>query len=194
MHYEYAKENEYENENENKKENKKENDNENKLNDDWIHEFENNDKLYQHFYKDDLLYTKVHYVYINKNNNIEKIKDDTFYMSKPNYISREEIIGLIKRNSFDNNIRFSILSILKYNINLDAEDVKIFLNKKYLNTFLTPIRNIDAITFDKTIHMFQDLNDLFLIFYEHSNDKKEIKNVTKRVYINLNTKKKTYRK
>jgi hypothetical protein len=126
--------------------------------------------------------------------NIEKIKDDTFYMSKPNYISREEIIGLIKRNSFDNNIRFSILSILKYNINLDAEDVKLFLNKKYLNTFLTPIRNIDAITFDKTIHMFQDLNDLFLIFYEHSNDKKEIKNVTKRVYINLNTKKKTYRK
>jgi hypothetical protein len=31
--------------------------------------------------------------------------------------------------------------------------------------------------------MFQDLNDLFFIFYEKSTDKKEIKNITKRVYL-----------
>ena len=141
---------------------------------------------------------KIHYIYINKINDIEKIKEEVFYMSEPNYISREEIIGLLKRNSFDNKKRFYILSILKYNITLEAEEINLFLKNKYSNnsnTFLTSIKNIDAITFDKSIHMFQDLNDLFFIFHESETDKNDRRNVTKKVYIKSNSKKKkTYRK
>ena len=37
------------------------------------------------------------------------------------------------------------------------------------------VKNIDAISFEKTIHMFQDLNDLILIFYEKSKELKELK-------------------
>jgi len=180
---------------ENISENISEND---ELNDEWINEFEKNDKIYQDFYKDDLDYIKIHYIYINKLNNIEKIKEEIFYMSKPNYISREEILGLLKRNSFDSKRRFYILFILKYNITLDAEDINLFLKNKISNnsnTFLTSIKNIDAITFEKSIHMFQDLNDLFFIFHESESDKNDSRNVTKKVYINSNNKKKkTYRK
>jgi hypothetical protein len=73
-----------------------------------------------------------------------------------------------------------------------VEDVSSFLNEKsYTDEYLVSIKNIDTIKFDRTINMFQDLNDLFFIFYEKS-DKKEIKNITKKVY--LNTKNKTIRK
>ena len=43
------------------------------LNDDWIKNFEENEKLYNDFYKDDLYYINLKVIYINKFNEIEKI-------------------------------------------------------------------------------------------------------------------------
>lgn len=173
---------------------------ENELNDDWIHNFEKTDKLYQDFYKDMLYYTNVNFVYINRENTIEKIRQESFLMSKPNYISREEIIGLLKRNSMENDKRYTLLSILKYNITLDIEDIKGFLASLdvsgYNEKFLTAIKHIDSITFENSINMFHDLNDLILIFYEKSNELKihDTSNATKKIYFKSNTNKKTIRK
>jgi hypothetical protein len=164
------------------------------LDEEWINEFEKTDKLFQDFYLDDIYYTEIHFVYINTSNDIEKIKEEHFLLSTPNYISREEIIGLLKKNKNITNKKYSILSILKCNISLKPEDIKNFLKSSnltdYLDNFLVPIKNIDAITFEKTINMFQDLNDLLFIFYEKSDEelKKESNNVTKKVYLNQKTK------
>lgn len=160
------------------------------LDEEWINEFDKTDKLFQDFYLDDIYYTDIHFVYINTSNDIEKIKEEHFLLSIPNYISREEIIGLLKRNTILNNKKYSILSILKCNVTLKPEEIKNFLKSSnltdYLDNFLVPIKNIDAITFEKTISMFQDLNDLLFIFYEKSHDeiKKSSNSVTKKVYLN----------
>lgn len=172
----------------------------NELNDDWIHNFEKTDKLYQDFYKDNLYYTNVDFFYINRANDIEKIKQETFLMSEPNFISREEIIGLLKKHSIENDKRYTLLSILKYNITLDIDDIKGFLTSAdvslYNEKFLTPINHIDSITFENSINMFHDLNDLILIFYEKSNELKPFnrQNATKKIYLKPNTNKKTIRK
>ena len=163
-----------------------------KLNDDWIVNFEKTDKLYQDFYKDDLYYINLKIIYINRNNEIEKVKQESFLMSSPNCISREEILGILKNNSIDNERRYTLLSILKYIITLEPEDIKNFLYDSENFNFLNLTKNIDAIYFEKTINMFQDL---ILIFYEKTNEVKNINNATKKVYINsLNSKKKTIRK
>jgi hypothetical protein len=157
----------------------------NKLDDNWIIDFENKDKLYQDFYKDDVHFTDINFIYINSDSEIEKIVNETFIMSTPNYITREEIIGILKKKSIDseNNKKYTVLSILKYNISMDAEEVHTFLKvNPHTDDFLVSIKNIDTIKFDKTINMFQDLNDLFFIFYEKP-DKKEIKNITKKIFI-----------
>ena len=170
---------------------------ENELNDEWINNFENTDKLYQDFYKDNLYYVNLKFIYINRENEIEKIKQESFLMSKPNYISREEILQILKESSIDTDKRYSLLSILKYNITLDADDIKNYLLlKNEERNFLNIIKNIDAISFDKTISMFQDLNDLILVFYEKSNEIKKIdpNNITKRIYLRSNTNKKTIKK
>jgi hypothetical protein len=170
------------------------------LNDDWIHNFEKTDKLYQDFYKDKLYYTNINFVYVNRDNTIEKIKQESFLMSEPNYISREEIIGLLKSNSIENDKRYTLLSILKYNITLEVEEIRGFLDaldvSEYNEQFLTPIKHIDSITFENSINMFHDLNDLILIFYEKSNELKPAvsSNATKKIYLKTNTKKKTIRK
>jgi hypothetical protein len=140
------------------------------LNDDWILHFEKNNQLYQDFYKDNVYYTNMDFIYINKENEIEKIKQDTFLMSVENCITRDELIGLLKRNSIDNHKRYSLMSILKYNITLDDADIKPFILSKnsaeFNEAFLFANKHIDAIQFDKTINMFQDLNNIYFIFYE----------------------------
>ena len=169
----------------------------NNLDDEWIKTFENNDKLYQEFYKDDLYYINLRTIYINRNNEIDKIKNESFLLTEPNKISREEILGILKNNSIDNETKYRLLSILRYNINLEPDEIKNYLINKDNQTYLSIIKHIDTITFDKSISMFHDLNDVIFVFYEKSNEiiKKDSNNTTKKIYLRcLNTNKKTLKK
>ena len=161
------------------------------LDDSWIKEFAKSDKLYQDFYKNDIYYTGIHYVYINSDNNIMKINQETFLFNSKNVISRDDIVGLIKRNSQVDSVKYSIMSILKYNITLEPENIKQFVYGDLDNNscnYMTPIKNIDSIKFDPTINMFQDLNDLLFIFYEKPS--KNPHNSTKKVFIHQKSKNK----
>lgn len=167
------------------------------LDDDWINKFEETDRLYKDFYKEDLYYINLQILYVNRDNEIEKIKKESFLMSKPNYISSEEIIEILKKNSIDNDKRYTLLSILKYNLTIEPDEIKSYLNNGENTNYLSVIKNIDTILFEKSINMFHDLNDLILIFYEKSLEQKtqNTNNTTKRIYLrSLNTNKKTIRK
>jgi hypothetical protein len=153
--------------------------------------------LYKDLYKDDLYFINIKIIYINRNSEIEKIKQETFLMSIPNLISREEILFILKKYSLDDVKKYTLLSILRYNNILENDEINNFLlnpldNKKFLQV----IKNIDSIYFEKTISLFHDLNELIFIFYEKSNELL-ITNPytsTKKIYINSNTKKKTIKK
>jgi len=175
----------------------------NKLDDDWINNFEKTDELYQDFYKDDLYYINLKYIYVSRANEIEKIKQESFLMSRPNYISREEILQILKKSVTDDDRRYSLLSILKYNITLDAEEIKKFVLHEDIQdneerNYLKIIKNIDAIALEKTINMLHDLNDIILIFYEKSNELKVVNphTSTKKIYLRSlsSNNKKTIRK
>ena len=156
----------------------------------WITNFEKEDKLYQDFYIDDNYFVHLHFIYIQKNMEIEKIREETFFMKTPNTISREEIIGLLKKNAFENNQKYSIFSLLKFNIHLKPEDIPFFLqNPSNTNTedFLKSVKHIDAVTFDNTISMYQDLNTLYFIYVETTlkMDSNTKKNLTKKIYLHF---------
>ena len=169
------------------------------LNDEWINTFEKTDKLYQDFYKDDLYYVNLKFCYVNRNDELDKISEESFLMSNKNCITREEILQILKKTTVENEIKYSLLSILRYNITLDADDIKNFIiysndtSDKSENSFLKTINNIDAIPFEKTINMFQDLNELIFIYYEKSQELKKVdpNNTTKKVFLKTNPNKKT---
>jgi hypothetical protein len=170
----------------------------NNLDDEWINEFEKTDKLYEDFYKDDLYYINLRVIYVNRDNEIDKIKHESFLLTNKNYISQEEILGILKKNLSDNERKYSLLSILRYNIILEPDDIKHYLLNNDNPNYLSVIKNIDAITFEKSINMFHDLNDIILIFYEKSNEiiKKDNNNAnTKKIYLrSLTSNKKTIKK
>jgi hypothetical protein len=151
------------------------------LDESWIKEFEKTDKLYEKYYLDDLYNIKLNSIYVDESRNIVKMKEERFLIKNRNFLSREELVGILKKNSQYNDKKFSIHSILKYNIDLDPIEIEDFLKRKQSKTFLTLVNHIEDIPFKKTITMFQDLNDLFFLFVEKSG--KERRNITKRVYI-----------
>ena len=158
-----------------------------KLDDEWINNFDKIDELYKDFYKDDVYFADLNILYINRSNEIEKIKQAPFLMSRPNCITREEILEILKRSALEDNRKYSLLSILRYNILLEPDEIKEYLlNSNTDDTnYLSILKNIDTIYFEKTINMFQDLNEIILIFYEKSEELKKINpnTCTKRVYI-----------
>ena len=156
------------------------------LNDDWIIEFKKIDKNYQEFYLDDLTTIKLTIIYIDKNNEIIKTKQENLFLNEVNYISREELIKILKKNAFLENIKYNLLSILKCNIDIQPNEIKHFLNieiNDFYERFVIPIKNIDTILFNKSIYMFSDLNELIIVFHEKCEKEKKIHNITKRIYI-----------
>lgn len=169
----------------------------NNLDDEWINNFDKTDKLYKDFYKDDLYYVNLKIIYINRENEIEKMKYESFLMAEKNVITHEEIIQILKKNSTDNKRRYSLLSMLRYNIVLEPDEIENYLKNGENKPYLSVIKNIDTIIFEKSISMFHDINDLILIFYEKSNEikSKDSNNSTKKIYLHsLNTNKKTIKK
>ena len=75
-----------------------------------------------------------------------------------------------------NDIRYKLQTILQYNIDIEPHNLS-KLNIKTDN-FLNVIKNIDNIYWKKTIKLFENLNDLFFIFYENN-----IHNTSKKIYL-----------
>ena len=142
------------------------------LDDKWIQDFEKNDKMYEDFYLEDVYYTDIHCVYVDRHNNIEKMTEESFLMSNKNEINRDEITQILKRSTTKDNKKYSLLDVLKCNITLKPEDINVFISSSnvddYFGKFVKPIsvKSNDSIAFEKTINMFQDLNDLLIILYE----------------------------
>jgi hypothetical protein len=164
----------------------------------WISEFENLDSEYKDYYTEELTFISINCIYINKSSEIEKIIEEKIFFKTPGIISKEEIIGLIKHNQYCNNIKYSLLSILKININIDPIFLKTFIkNKDSLSnigsTFLQSIKNIEDIKFDKCISMFHDLNSLIIILHEKERLTNQPCNFTRKIFINSSYNKKTKR-
>ena len=149
-----------------------------KIYDGWLRNFEKTDKMYQEFYKDDVYYVNLHIIYINKSNEIEKVASKQILLQTPNFLSKKETIQILTTYSIDNNIRYNLLDILKCNITLDCDDIPHFLKNTNIepSQILQTIKDMDDMKFEKTITMFQDLNDIIFIFNERNMSKKTKRN------------------
>jgi len=131
----------------------------------WIDEFEYNDTDYEQFYKTKLEYIKLIMLYVDRSNTIIHIKKQNLNIVD-NVLDRKKLLPLIKRNMNYNYNEYRPISILQYNINLDPENVKNFLQNPETYNFLTPKNSIDSLHWDDTIKLFEDMNSLYIIFYE----------------------------
>ena len=175
------------------------------LNTEWIDNFNKIDEEFKNYYCEDLTFIKINYVYINSINEIDMVKEEKHLLKKVGTLSKEELLQIIKQNCFVNGQKYSLLGILKYNIDIEPKNIKQLFkfdnNNNNFVPYFSSVKNIDSIAFEKSIAMFHDINQIFILFHQliclpnnNNNNNKKIGNYTKKVFIYLNSNKKTRRK
>lgn len=149
------------------------------MDNEWITEFTNKEKEYQIFYKDNINYIRIYVLYVNRNNCLDKIKEKTFHLQSANTLTKDELRETINLYRKSDHVSYKLISILKHNIDIEPDDIARSLQDEYKYEYTDALKTLETIDFNKSINMFEDLNSVFLIFYE--TDKKHDKNTTKRI-------------
>ena len=79
-----------------------------------------------------------------------------------------------------NKKKYRPISILKWNMNMEPEDVSIYLRDNSKFNFLTVEDRISTIEFEDSISLFHNINCLYIVFHESWNS---FNNRTKKIYI-----------
>lgn len=156
------------------------------MNFDWIEEYEKSEEEYNDFYKTNVESIQISFLYVNRENELFHVKTEKFILNN-GCINKEDILFILRKNMIHNDIKFLPISLLKYNIDLDVEDVKKYITEEEPRDFLTQAKYTNKIEWVDTISLFQDLNSLYVIFKERKSN-----GTTKR--IRIKTKRRTRRK
>lgn len=154
----------------------------------WINEFEKKELEYASFYKEQIEALKINYIYVDKENVIDNVQQESIIIENGK-LDREKIIEIIKKNKKKNNIDYKLISILKYNITLEPEHIKDYINDDLNDDFLSKVDMLQDIHFKDSINLFQDLNCLYIVFCDKRTRENKNK-ITKRIILSLLTKKK----
>jgi len=141
----------------------------------WIEEYETEDNSYKMFYPEPVTKIKVSILYVNKKTELEKIREEFIYLSVPNLLKKEDLIRLIKSYDIHDAIKYKLVSILVYNIDIQHNEVKKYLNGHQQYDFITNLRNIEDYELKSSLAYFQEINNIYIIFNEE--DKKDIKEI-----------------
>ena len=143
-----------------------------KLNTDWLEDFKDEEFVYDKYYKESVTSIQLYLLYI-KNKELIDV-DRQSCVVENGTLKKEVILSLIKkyqRNYKLDNYKldnYKLNALLRYNIDLNPEDITDYLNETNRDRFLTPEKYLDDIHFDDSIAMLQDLNALYFIYVEDS--------------------------
>jgi len=160
----------------------------------WSDAFTEEDTKFADFYEENVSFVQLRILYVDKNSEIIKAKQEMIHLASPNCISREELLYIIKTNRTHDDKYYGMLSIAKFNIDLSPSDLTSFLKSprgRMGDMYLTPLNEVDSVTFNKTIAILQSLNELLVIFYDVKPISKPNSRITKRIRFTPNLCKKT---
>jgi len=133
--------------------------------DDWITQIEKEDKMYNDFYYEKIENVWIYYLYINKGKELEYIKKENVFLNDTK-ITKENLLYLLRTNSILNKRKYSLVSMLQYNLDLKPENVTNYLRKPNNDDVFDVKSKIDDIKWKDTISLFQDLNCLYILYRE----------------------------
>ena len=142
---------------------------------DWIEEYENEDNSYELFYPNTLSNIKVNILYVNKINELEKVREEMIYLSVPNRITKEVMLRLIKSYDINDSIKYKLVSILVYNIDIQHNELKNYINGTEKYDFITSLRNIEDYELKPSLKYLEKVNNIYIVFSEKEKEKEKEK-------------------
>ena len=136
----------------------------------WIDDFKKDNEKYSDFYTEEVTTITLFFIYINNKNDVENLSRDLMILDRKNTVIRDQLIQIIKQNQIHNNNKYKLTSLLKYNIDIEPEEIYNFINNKddssFSKRFFIQEKYLNDIIYKNTINIFQDLNSLFFIYKE----------------------------
>ena len=140
------------------------------LNIDWVEEYEKSEQEYADFYEELITTIKVNFVYVDKNNTIQKIKTENINVNEDQIIKKETLLYLLKNNMENDNIKYKLLSILVYNLDVPSNELRKYLEEpsesEEHQKYLYSLKILEDIRIRDTITLFHDINGIYFVFYE----------------------------
>jgi hypothetical protein len=115
------------------------------------------------------------FIYVNENDEIEKItKEIEDIENGRNIITKERILQIVQtKRHIDTSKKYRLFDILSFQIGLEPENLKSFaatdLEGELENQFLKSVPIFDEIMCESSIFIFHDINSLYFIFKETPN-------------------------
>jgi len=160
------------------------------LSTDWVKNFELEDEAYKQFYKAPVPLVRVYCLYVNRHQELFHIKKQKIELMN-SQLNKTELVKILKKyRSYQNNT-YVPMSILKYNITLDPQDIKEYMSDTSQFSFVNAESSIENIEWFDSILFLHEINSLYIVFRE----KWKTKNTgTKKIYINSRKRPKTRKK
>lgn len=151
----------------------------------WFIDQENIEKKYDNFYKVNLSYLNIKFLFV-KNDELVYVKKLKYKLNN-NILTKNELINVFSKNRVLNNEIYSLFGLFKYNITMSPQEIlKFQYNNIEKNSYSEILTHINDIYFEKTIKYLCPINELFIILKP-----KSILNLTKKIkIINKKTKRK----
>lgn len=125
---------------------------------------------------------KFNFFYVKDGTLISK-KEKKFKLSKPNFVSKENIIKVVQENKFMNEEHFYFLRMNYFNFVENVEEIKANLISGF-NINPISIKIIEDINFQPSLDIFSDLNEINIFFIKKNNMSAK----TKRIIISKKSK------
>jgi hypothetical protein len=149
----------------------------------WIDKYDNEEKKYDIYYKEENTSIKTTIIYINNNMEIEQIKEQKIKIID-NIIKKEDFLKIIKDSQNNDNKKYSLINILIYNFDIENTELENFLTKSEKYNIMKKINYLQDYTLSSTIKYLQDINNLYILLIEKNKNKPKC-NTTKRVRFNI---------
>jgi len=129
--------------------------------DQWITEFNEEERKYGMFYREPNTSISLRFIYINHKKEIEHITQTSHPLDKDNILTVSTLNHIISERKRD----FRLYKLLAYNLTFDPIDI-IQKHTIATPTQLREIAELSDILFEDTITFFNNLNTLYFIFVE----------------------------
>ncbi|MAP67487.1 MAG: hypothetical protein CMF80_07305 [Candidatus Marinimicrobia bacterium] len=145
----------------------------------WLKNFKYHDKKKN----PPIFEVKLFFLYVNSKNELEYLKEGSTYILQSKIFDKKDIIKNIKENQYIHKKKYKLISLLKFNIDINIENLEDFLLDTHDKNYMTALNNLEDITFTNNSTLFNELNNIFFVFLEDNYKN----NTTKKIKFNTKT-------
>ena len=153
------------------------------LDDTWIKEIDEEEKIYNKFYTSAPNYVNVYIVYLNNENSIVHIKTSTISLND-SILSKNKLVYYISKYSYFHKKHYRCIDMLTYNIDVNSKQITNFIENTTTNTlsstnYLKQVDKINDIYWKNSVEILHSINSLYMFYkptVKSSNRKKTKKN------------------